>query len=116
MSNILFWLRAIFRWAKMLPDRLARMLREGGPLVTEIGGRNSNLRLRLPRTAEARFVLFGFRPRRASHPERSASKQSDGYASSADHSTCFAHHALNSEPFMQHAGESSDAFQTSEAS
>ena len=80
------------------------MLHEGGPFITGIGSGNNYLRLRLPHITEAHFVLFGFRPRWASHLERSASKHSDGYASAADRSTCFAHHALNSEPFIQHAG------------
>ena len=80
------------------------MLHEGGPFLKGIGVRNNDLRLRLPRIAAAHFVLSGFRPRRASHPDRSASEQSDGYVASADRSTCFAHHALNSEPFMQDPG------------
>ena len=82
----------------------ARMLHEGGPFLTRIGGGNNELRLSLPRIAEAHFVLFGFRPRRASHLDRSASSHSNGYACSADRPTCLAHHALNSEPFMQQAG------------
>ena len=81
------------------------MLHEGGPFITGIGRGNNDLRLRLPHFAAARFVLFGFRPRRAVHLDRSASSHSDGHASAADRSTCFAHHALNCEPFMQQAGE-----------
>ena len=72
-------------------------------------------------------VVFGFRPRRASHPDRSASNRSDGYAFcsahpgasplrglrenalpasfSADRSSCFTHHALIPETLMNYAGK-----------
>ena len=79
------------------------MLHEGGPLLAGIGSGNHVLRLCLPRMAAVRFVLSGFRPRRALDLDRSASKHSHGNASAADRATCFAHHALKSEPFMQHA-------------
>jgi len=86
------------------PGCLTRMLHEGGPFLTGIGRGNHDLCLCLHHMAAAHFVLFGFRPRRAVHLDRSASTQSYGYASSADRPTCFARHALNSEPFMQPAG------------
>ena len=72
--------------------------------MTGIGIGNNQLRLRLPHNAAAHFVLFGFSPRWALHLDRSASNHSYGYASAADRSTCFAHHVLHSEPFMQQAG------------
>ena len=77
---------------------------EGERFLTGICNGNHGLRPCLHHMAEARFVLFGFRPHWASHLDRSASKQSDGYASAADRSACFAHHALNSETFMQRGG------------
>ena len=80
------------------------MLHEGGPVSTGMGSGNQHSGPCLPRMAAVRFVLFGFRPRRAFHLDRSASRHSDGYVSSADRSTCFTQHALNSEPFMRHAG------------
>ena len=80
------------------------MLHEGGQFLMGIGSRNHYLRLCRFCKAEVQFVLFGFRPRWALHLDRSTSKHSYGYASSADRSTCFAHHALIPEPFMQHAG------------
>ena len=54
--------------------------------------------------AAVRFILFGFRPRRASHLDRSPSSHSHRYACSADRPTCFAQHAQIPEPFMQQAG------------
>jgi len=80
------------------------MLHEGGPFLTGIGSGNHDLRPCLSRMSAVRFVLFGFRPPWAVHLDRSASSHSNGYACSADRPTCLAHHALNSEPFMQHAG------------
>jgi len=80
------------------------MLYEGGRFLTGTRNGNHNLRPCLHHMAAARFVRFGFRPRRALHLERSASKQSDGYASLTDRSTGFGQHALNAEPFMQHGG------------
>ena len=82
----------------------ARMLHQGGPLIAGISRGNHNLRPCLPRMTAAHFVLFAFRPRRAVHLDRSASKHSHGYASAADRSTCFAQHALNSEPLIRNAG------------
>ena len=67
--------------------------------MTGIGSGTNDLRLLLPHITEARFVLFGFRPHWAAHPDRSASSHSYGNACAADRSACFAHHALNSEPF-----------------
>ena len=96
------------REAQKNPDKgpgcLTRMLHEGGPFLTRIGRGNHDLCLCLHHMAAACFVLFGFRARRASHLDRSPTSHSNGYACSADRSTCFARHALNSEPFMQHAG------------
>ena len=94
--------RADRDWSRKL-DGLARMLHEGGPVLTGVGGGNNDLRCCLPCMAAVRFVLFGFRPRWALHLDRSASKHSCSDASAADRSTCFTHHALYSEPFMQHA-------------
>ena len=80
------------------------MLHEGGPVMTGIRWQNNPLRFGLMVGAEAHFALFGFRPRWASHLDRSPSSHSYGYVCSADRHTCFAHHALIPKPFMQHAG------------
>ena len=79
------------------------MLHECGPVLTRIRWQNNPLRFGLVVRVEAHFALYGFRPRWASHLDRSTSSHSYGYAGSVDRPTCFAHHALIPEAFMQHA-------------
>ena len=53
----------------------------------------------------APFALFGFRKNRPSHPARSSSFHSYGYASADDRSGYLAQFPLNSEPFVKYPGK-----------
>lgn len=49
------------------------------------------------------IVLFGFRPKLASHLARSLLKRSYGYASASDRTSCLASLPLKSKPFVNYA-------------
>ena len=85
-------------------SRLARILHEGGPLISSMCIAINAMHELRGRICKVQFVLFGFGPHLALHLVRSLLNHSAHYASASDLPTCFASSTLKSESPTQYPG------------